>query len=82
MNGVALIDRLNIRVVIVRIVIGSVIGVKIPRIKSRIQTYPEAAVPAPPVAVEEMRVTSVPISMPVAIVTCEYVMLPTKGRFF
>ena len=81
LSGVALIDRLSVRVVIVGIVIRRVIGIKVPRIKSGIQSYPEAAVPAPPVAVEEMRVTSVPISMPAAILASEDMMLSAKRRF-
>src|SRR4030081_1026401 len=67
LSGVVLITRLNIRVVVVGIVIVGVIRIKIPRVISVIQTNPEGAVPAEPMAVEEMRVASVPIPMPRAI---------------
>src|SRR5438132_14430110 len=61
--GVVLITRLDVRVIVVGIVVVTVIRIKIPRVISVIQTDPERAVQAKPVALEEMRVASVPISM-------------------
>jgi hypothetical protein len=81
LSGVARIIRFNVGIVIVGIVVVGVIRIEIPRIISVIQTYPEGAVPAEPVAVEEMRVASVPIPMLGAILTSKDMMLSAKGRF-
>ena len=61
MVGITIIVRLDIRVIVVRIVVVGVIGVEIPRIKSVVQTDPEGTVPAPPVTVPVMCMASVPM---------------------
>src|SRR5438552_4536698 len=79
--GVVLITRLDVRVIVVGIVVVTVIRIKIPRVISVIQTDPERAVPAKPVAVEEMRVASVPIPMLSAGFASKDMMLTIKSRF-
>src|SRR6266699_3547330 len=78
--GVVLITRLDVRVVVVGIVVVTVIRIKIPRVISVIQTNPERAVPAKPVAVEEMRVASVPIPMLSAVLASKDMMISAQGR--
>ena len=56
MIGVVLIGRFDVGVVIVGIVVVPIIRIEIPRIISVIQTNPEGAVPAEPMAAEEMRI--------------------------
>src|SRR5258708_23837593 len=80
LSGVVLITRLDVRVIVVGIVVVAVIRIEIPRIVSVIQTNPEGTVPAEPMAVEEMRVASVPIPMLTAVLASKDMMISVQGR--
>src|ERR1700719_3865662 len=79
--GVVLITRLDVRVIVVGIVVVAVIRIEIPRVISVIQTNPEGAVPAEPMAAEEMRVAMVPVPMLSAVLASKDMMISAQGRF-
>src|SRR6266567_428988 len=63
-SGRGVIVRLNVSVVIVRIVVAGVIRQVIPREESGIQSAPEAVVKNKEPIVEEMRMPPVPVAVP------------------
>jgi len=75
-NGRAAIVRLTVRIVIVWVVVVGVIRKVIPRVESGIQSKPETVVKDKEAIVIEMCMPSIPIAVPIAVMTFSDVVRP------